>query len=283
MSKILFITQNARAGHSYVSQAFADALKDDHEVKILATQGVKEQYPFWKEYDPILVDVPYFNLREKWEEIEEHIKWADIVFFNEWRDMQFVEMCKQHAKVVTYIDWFRKEWIGGFEKLWDMTISCAEHTYDVFQPQKNARFVPWGVDLKKFKPSKGELLFFHNAGWGGINGRKGTKEFMKAFDRLRGATKITGLLHTQKPVFSGSTIDKIKRWRGKGLEVKMGSVEQPGLYHKARVFVAPTKLEGLGLSIPEALACGLPVITTNAMPMKQFVKDGYNGLLIDVV
>ena len=42
------------------------------------------------------------------------------------------------------------------------------------------------------------------------------------------------------------------------------------------------KLEGLGLPLMEGLACGLPTIATDAPPMNEFVRDGYNGLLIKV-
>jgi glycosyltransferase involved in cell wall biosynthesis len=60
------------------------------------------------------------------------------------------------------------------------------------------------------------------------------------------------------------------------------TVPAPGLYHKGRILVFPTKLEGLGLPLFEALACGLPVIATDGPPMNEFVKKGYNGLLVRV-
>lgn len=282
--RILIIGQSARAGHSYVSKAFADALKDKHSVHILTTQGVKENYPFWKDYETTDIDVPYFNLIQKWDEVEKLLKEKkiDLVLFNEWRDWEFVRLCRQYAKVATYIDWFSESEVPLYEREYDLTISCAEHTYEVFGYQKNARFVPWGVDLELFKPRSGEKqLFFHNAGWGGINGRKGTREAIQAYDAIRKNNKdATFFLHTQTPVFEATTVGKIKRWRNKGMKVKMGTLEHPGLYHRGKVYVAPTKLEGLGLYIPEALASGMPVITTDAYPMKQFIQEGKTGLLV---
>jgi hypothetical protein len=41
-------------------------------------------------------------------------------------------------------------------------------------------------------------------------------------------------------------------------------------------------LEGIGLTIAEALACGLPVITTDNAPMNEFVVQGVNGRLVPV-
>jgi glycosyltransferase involved in cell wall biosynthesis len=60
------------------------------------------------------------------------------------------------------------------------------------------------------------------------------------------------------------------------------TVPAPGLYHKGRILVFPSKLEGLGLPLFEGLSCGLPVIATNAPPMNEFIMDGFNGLLVDV-
>jgi UDP-glucose:(heptosyl)LPS alpha-1,3-glucosyltransferase len=48
----------------------------------------------------------------------------------------------------------------------------------------------------------------------------------------------------------------------------------------ADVFVLPTQYEAFALSIVEALASGLPVITTNIPGANDRVIDGYNGLLI---
>ena len=39
------------------------------------------------------------------------------------------------------------------------------------------------------------------------------------------------------------------------------------------VFVYPSRLEGIGLCVPEALACGLPVITTDCGGVPFTVKE----------
>jgi len=39
-------------------------------------------------------------------------------------------------------------------------------------------------------------------------------------------------------------------------------------------------LDGIGLTVPEALACGLPVVTVDTPPMNEFVKHGVNGRLV---
>ena len=52
-------------------------------------------------------------------------------------------------------------------------------------------------------------------------------------------------------------------------------------YGMADVFAFPTRLEGFGMSAGEAMACGTPVVTTNAKGVKDVVDDE-TGFRVDV-
>ena len=47
------------------------------------------------------------------------------------------------------------------------------------------------------------------------------------------------------------------------------------------VILAPARWEGLGLPLYEAIAFGIPAITTNGPPMNEAIHHGVNGLLVD--
>jgi len=47
----------------------------------------------------------------------------------------------------------------------------------------------------------------------------------------------------------------------------------PGLYHGARAFVYPSRYEGFGLPVLEAMQCGVPVITSNISSMPEVAGD----------
>ena len=69
--------------------------------------------------------------------------------------------------------------------------------------------------------------------------------------------------------------------REERLRIITKTVPAPGLYHLGDVYVYPSRLDGIGLTVPEALACGLPVITCDQAPMNEFVNSS-NGRLVPV-
>lgn len=57
--------------------------------------------------------------------------------------------------------------------------------------------------------------------------------------------------------------------------------ELPKYLRKADVFVLPSKFEGFGIVVIEAMASGLPVVVTKVGGLSEIIEDGENGFLID--
>jgi|GEM_PF-852884 len=53
------------------------------------------------------------------------------------------------------------------------------------------------------------------------------------------------------------------------------------VYHKATFYICASVVEGTPNPALEALACGLPVISTRVGNMPEIIRDGYNGFLVD--
>lgn len=53
-------------------------------------------------------------------------------------------------------------------------------------------------------------------------------------------------------------------------------------YRRADLLVSASKMEGFGLAVGEAMACGLPVVVTNAGALPELVVDGESGLVAPV-
>jgi glycosyltransferase involved in cell wall biosynthesis len=56
--------------------------------------------------------------------------------------------------------------------------------------------------------------------------------------------------------------------------------EMARLYADHDIFVFPSLVEGMPLTLLEAMATGMPVVTTNTCGMADVVEDGMNGLLV---
>jgi glycosyltransferase involved in cell wall biosynthesis len=55
-----------------------------------------------------------------------------------------------------------------------------------------------------------------------------------------------------------------------------------GLMKASDMFVMPSRYEGLSIAMIEAMACGLPIVASDAPGLRTYIEDGHNGLLFPV-
>jgi glycosyltransferase involved in cell wall biosynthesis len=138
---------------------------------------------------------------------------------------------------------------------------------------------PYGVDTERFTPPSAprrdgvfRVLFV-----GQIGQRKGMSYLLQGYELFR---RPDSELHLVGDYVAGHEV--YARYRH--LYRHTANVPQAQLatlLRAADVFLFPTLIEGMPLVVLEAMACGLPVITTTHGPA-QVVRDGLDGFLIPV-
>lgn len=156
-------------------------------------------------------------------------------------------------------------------------------------PPDRFTIVPGATDAARFSPrdeaTVGALgdpptLLFH----GRVDARKGILDLLDAMAVLDASGRdvrlvISGIGPDVRAV--GEKVEML----GLGDRVAMTGYasyeEAPGVYRRGDLFVSPTYSEGFSNTILEAMASGLPIVSTRAVGVVDCLEDGVNGLLVE--
>ena len=292
--KIGIVTTWFERGAAYVSKQFRDVLLLENEVIIYARGGEEyakgdpnwdHDYVTWGEkantYAPTDIDLENFSQWLKTNNIE-------LVIFNEQQIWAPVLLCRELGiKTGAYIDYYNEQTVPMFG-VYDFLICNTKKHFSAFEWHPQCFYFPWGTDVSVFLPENlsnvtaKEVTFFHSAGMSPF--RKGTDLLIKAFSELE-SDKAKLVIHSQvvlEEIFP-ELIDIISTLKSDNkLDLHQGSVTAPGLYHKGDVYVYPSRLEGIGLTILEACSVGLPLVVPDYGPMNEFVTPNENGQVVKV-
>jgi glycosyltransferase involved in cell wall biosynthesis len=241
----------------------------------------------------------------------------EVVFFNEQQWWEPLKWCMELGiRTGAYVDYYTEQTIPLFAA-YDFLICNTKRHQSAFDWHPQCHYVPWGTDINLFETKENgnwksensnwkseKVTFFHSCGVDPL--RKGTDILIEAFykvvqsdeckvqnakrkvqneDCLLPSAFCLLVIHTQVSLETQfpQLSDKIRQLTSAGkLEIIHKTVGAPGLYHLGDVYVYPSRLEGIGLTIAEALSSGLPVIVPDNPPMNEFTEEGVNGRLVRV-
>lgn len=158
-----------------------------------------------------------------------------------------------------------------------ITISKAtEQTVRNLFGVTNVETVYCGIDTNIFKPisiksdlypEKIKLLFVGN-----LTKRKGVDLLPKIMEKLdnRFLLFYTTGLRSPKMVFPDARLIPLGR---------LTTEELVYWYNLCDIGLLPSRLEGFGYAVAEAMACGKPVVATNCSSLPEIVINGENGFL----
>lgn len=140
---------------------------------------------------------------------------------------------------------------------------------------KKIAVIPYGVDINRFTPhttphtdSKFNLLFVGN-----LSVRKGVHYLLDAVQKINEPKIQLTLVGEMENSYFNKKLGPNCVWHP-----AVPNSEMPQIYRTADIFVFPSLFEGSALSIYEALASGLPVLTTENSG--SVVRDGLEGFII---
>lgn len=281
-------------GAAYVSKQFEDVLCEAHNVYIYARAGEKyaKGDPNWdhpnvywsKRYSGIITTFIYKR---------EFIKWIkkykiDLILFNEQHYFEPILWAKElGVKTVAYIDYYTEQSVPLFN-VYDAVICNTRRHFSAFEEHHNAIYLPWGTDVELYKPKSattrlvkdGIVTFFTSSGMDPK--RKGTDKFIQALNKCKNTERIKAVVHTQvdlKNCFPELS-EMIEELQASGLlEIVEGTFHAPGLYYRGDVYVYPSILDGLGLTVAEAVSSGLACVVSDNPPMNEFVDSSYGDVI----
>ena len=164
---------------------------------------------------------------------------------------------------------------------------AAEVTENHGTPPERFTIVPGAVNTERFRPAgrpPGELsdepVFLYH---GRVDRRKGVLDLLDAFTLLI-EERPAGLIVSGIGPESGEAAERVREL---GLADRVGLAgyasydETPAVYRRADLFVSPTYAEGFSNTILEAMATGLPIVSTRAVGVVDCLRDGENALLVE--
>lgn len=170
----------------------------------------------------------------------------------------------------------------------DYVIAPSHFVADSFRQQgfrsEQILYVPYVTDLKNFQPLRhrpaGRPLTLINTG--SLSLRKGTPYLLEAFERIRSLVPDARLLLTRQ--VSDSIPHVMEKYKNLPIEWAE-TLTPPALCQRlqsADLFILPSLEDGYARTVAEAMACGLPVITTLNTGACDTVEEGMTGSIVPI-
>jgi 1,2-diacylglycerol 3-alpha-glucosyltransferase len=297
--RIGIVTKWFNRGQAFVSRYVRDALDEvGHETFILA-RPTRDKGPMAAHVDHTGVwDQPGVTEASDWEvPYEEYERWIadngiDVVHWdNCYQHEEIARLRQSGVKTIGRFVWemFSPEDAepakAAYDVLYSMT-RCEQERYG--QMGIDSPYVQWGLHPElldaaaKAKAAGGhddDLVRFYFPG-ALLGPRKPHKEVVEAFTAAKGenlrlifkAQLERRMNYLEKAAAEDPRIELVID--------DMDTDEHLRLFANCDVCLGPSRWEGLGLFLYEAVAFELPQITNDSPPMNEVVRDGVNGILI---
>lgn len=186
------------------------------------------------------------------------------------------------------VDGLPADWVNqsnGMNEIW-VPSAFNLGTFTNSGVQVPIRIMPLGVDTNYYHPGirgrrfSEKFTFLSVFEWGERKAPEMLLQtFAKVFHRRKDAVLVCKIINNDSTIDVPTEIRKLELGAAASNMIilhndKIPSSWMSSLYRSADCFVLPTRGEGWGMPIIEAMACGLPVIATNWSAQTEFINEG---------
>jgi phosphatidylinositol alpha-1,6-mannosyltransferase len=269
------------------------------EVRIMANGRGKKVLPLWMPYTLLkcFFVAPKYDVILLGNALLAHMGWILKIIYRK------PVIVVAHGLDLTFKNWiYQTFWVGFFIKKMDKIICVGNETIRVAKEKgidaEKLVFIPNGVNTNKF---------IAEYSWTDIEkifGKKlAQKKILMTSGRLARRKGVAWFIRNVMPkldqnilyIVAGDGVDKENiqvAIQEKNLADRvqmigyMGDPVRDMLFHTCDLFIQPNiktvgDMEGFGLSVIEAAYCGIPVLAANLEGLKDAIKDGQDGFLIE--
>ncbi len=171
----------------------------------------------------------------------------------------------------------------------DLVIAVSDNVADAIKKQldsnlhERVRTIYSGIDLSVFRPLPDIRKQWDLAFMGRLERMKSVDLFPEMLSLLKSKFPDLQMMMTGEGSLKDWLFNEFDEKGVSSMVDYKGVVETkivPVLINKSRIFLYPSRREPFGLSIVEAMACGVPVITTDVFGPKEIVKHNYDGFVV---
>jgi L-malate glycosyltransferase len=168
--------------------------------------------------------------------------------------------------------------------------NLRDETYKSFKIEKDIHVIPNFVDVRRFHQTdkdhfkqmlapQGERILVHVSNFRAV---KRVKDVIKIFEKIKGEIPSKLLMIGDGPDRQAS--EDLARSLGLYNDIRfLGKQEQISeILSIADLFILPSETESFGLSALEAMACSVPLISTNSGGLPEINIEGKTGFLSNV-
>jgi 1,2-diacylglycerol 3-alpha-glucosyltransferase len=298
--RVGIVTKWFNRGQPVVARQVRSALDElGHETFVLAKPkkefgpraGALDRDDVWDQ--PGVTEASAFDVTS-----EEYERWVqdtgiEAIFCDQ--NYQFAEVASLRGSGVRTIgrfvwEHFAPEHVDGAREAYDVVYSFTRAEQARYRELGiDSPYIPWGChpellevgrEAESSRGGEGRVTYVFPGGF--LGHRKPLAPVLEAFSR----TSDDRLRLLVKAQVERKHLGAAEGAAERDPRIELEVADQPTAEHLRRfaacdVCLSPSRWEGLGLPLYEAIAFGMPAITNDAPPMNEAIRDSVNGVLVE--